>query len=130
APRAPFGVRLPHPELQNTGCVLFWGHNPSTAWLSLATDAVAAQARGARIIVVDPRRAGFASRADLWLRVRPGSDGALALGIAGEMIRNNWYDADFVRNWTNGPLLVRCDSHRFLPACELATPPINAHPEH
>jgi formylmethanofuran dehydrogenase subunit B len=38
--------------------------------------------RGMRLIVVDPRRAGLANKADIWLRVRPGTDGALALGIA------------------------------------------------
>ena len=61
--------------------------------------------------------------------MRPGSDGALALGIAGEMIRNNWFDADFVRDWTNGPLLVRTDTQRFLRAGELAKPPIDAQAE-
>ena len=71
---------------------------------------MAAQARGARLIVVDPRRAGLAARADLWLRVRPGSDGALALGIAGVMIAEGWFDKDFIRDWTNGPLLVRSDT--------------------
>ena len=39
-----------------------------------------------RLIVVDPRHAGLASKADLWLRVRPGTDGALALGLANLMI--------------------------------------------
>jgi anaerobic selenocysteine-containing dehydrogenase len=53
----------------------------------------------------------------------------LALGIAGEMIRNNWFDVDFVRDWTNGPLLVRTDTQRFLRAGELANPPIDAQPE-
>ena len=40
-----------------------------------------------KLIVVDPRRVGLASKADVWLRVRPGSDGALALGLANLMIR-------------------------------------------
>jgi anaerobic selenocysteine-containing dehydrogenase len=115
-----FGVRLPAPEFTKTGCALFWGHNPSTSWLTHATDAVAAQARGARLIVVDPRRAGLAARADLWLRVRPGSDGALALGIAGVMIAEGWFDKDFIRNWTNGPLLVRSDTGRLLTERDLS----------
>jgi anaerobic selenocysteine-containing dehydrogenase len=64
--------------------------------------------------VVDPRQAGLANKADLWLRPRPGSDGALALGIAHVMIEREWFDRDFVREWTNGPLLVRTDSGRLL----------------
>jgi anaerobic selenocysteine-containing dehydrogenase len=115
-----FGTGLSAPEFEKTGCVLFWGHNPSTSWLTHATDAVAAQARGARLIVVDPRRAGLAARADLWLRVRPGSDGALALGIAGVMIAEGWFDWDFVRDWTNGPLLVRSDTRRLLTERDLS----------
>lgn len=114
ATRYTFGAGIPAPDFDRTRCVLFWGHNPSTSWLTHATGAVAARARGARLIVVDPRRAGLAAKADLWLRVRPGTDGALALGIASEMIQRERFDRDFIRDWTNGPLLVRTDTGRFL----------------
>lgn len=102
------------PDLENAGCILYWGYNPSVARLSHATATVAALGRGARLVVVDPRRAGLAHRADAWLRVRPGTDGALALGLAHVMIERGWFDGDFVRRWTNGPLLVRADDGRFL----------------
>jgi anaerobic selenocysteine-containing dehydrogenase len=115
-----FGVGVQAPEFERTGCVLYWGHNPSTSWLTHATGALAARARGARLIVVDPRRAGLAVKADLWLRVRPGSDGALALGIAGVMLDEGWFDRAFVRDFTNGPLLVRDDTGRFLTGRDLA----------
>jgi anaerobic selenocysteine-containing dehydrogenase len=104
----------PMPDLEHAGCILFWGYNPSIARLAHATTTVAALKRGARLIVVDPRRAGLANKADLWLRIRPGSDGALALGIAGVMIERGRYDRAFVRDWTNGPLLVRADTGRLL----------------
>ena len=102
------------PDLENAGCILFWGYNPSLARLAHATAAVAALRRGARLIVVDPRRVGLASKADVWLRVRPGTDAALALGIADVMIERGWFDHAFVRDWTNGPLLVRSDNGRLL----------------
>jgi anaerobic selenocysteine-containing dehydrogenase len=108
------------PDLENAGCILFWGYNPSLARLSHATMTVAALKRGARLIVVDPRRVGLASKADVWLRARPGSDGALALGIANIMIERGWYDRDFVRDWTNGPLLVRSDNGRLLTERDLS----------
>jgi anaerobic selenocysteine-containing dehydrogenase len=108
------------PDLEHAGCILYWGYNPSVARISHATSTVAALKRGARLIVVDPRRAGMANKADLWLRVRPGSDGALALGIAGVMIDRGWYDRAFVRDWTNGPLLVRNDTGRLLTAHDLS----------
>lgn len=110
------GIRTGHamPDLAHTGCVLLWGYNPNHTRLSHATLILEALKRGAKLIVVDPRRAGFANRADVWLRVRPGSDGALALGIAHVMIQRGWYDRDFLREWSNGPLLVRADNGRYL----------------
>ncbi len=87
-----FGRGIASPDFSNTQCIVLWGHNPSATWLDHATGVTEAFARGAKIVVVDPRKAGFAMRAHQWLRVRPGSDGALALSIAGEMIRNGWYD--------------------------------------
>ena len=61
----------------------------------------------------------LAAKADLWLRVRPGSDGALALGIAGVMIAEGWFDRDFVREWSNGPHLIRADNGRLLTGRDL-----------
>jgi anaerobic selenocysteine-containing dehydrogenase len=118
-----YGASVPGvymPDLEHAGCILFWGYNPTVARLAHAVSTVAAQKRGARLIVVDPRRAGLANKADLWLRVRPGSDGALALGIAQVMIDRGWYDRDFVRDWTNGPLLVRADNGRLLTEADLS----------
>lgn len=112
-----FGAGVPGtymPDLEKAGCILFWGYNPNLARLTHATATMDALKRGARLIVVDPRRTGIAKKADLWLQVRPGTDGALALGIAQMMIENDWYDRDFIRDWTNGPLLVRSDNGRLL----------------
>ena len=119
-----YGAAVPGvyvPDLDNAGCILFWGYNPSVARLTHATGTAAALARGARLIVVDPRRVGLASKADHWLRVRPGTDAALALAMTHVMIERGWFDEDFVRRWTNAPLLVRADTGRFLRAGELAT---------
>jgi anaerobic selenocysteine-containing dehydrogenase len=108
------------PDLDRAACVLFWGYNPVVSRLAHATATRAALRRGARLIVVDPRRAGLASKADPWLRVRPGTDAALALAITNVMIERGWYDEPFVRRWTNGPLLVRTDTGRLLDARELS----------
>ncbi|MFY3744866.1 molybdopterin-containing oxidoreductase family protein [Anaeromyxobacter sp. Red801] len=112
-----FGAPVPGkylPDLENAGCILFWGYNPNHARLAHATATLAAQKRGARLVVVDPRRTEPARRADAWLQVRPGTDAALALGLAGVMIERGWFDEPFVREWTNGPLLVRSDTGRLL----------------
>jgi len=118
-----FGAPVPGkymPDLDRAGCILFWGYNPAVSRLAHATATRAALHRGAKLIVVDPRRAGLATKADPWLRVRPGTDAALALAITHVMIERGWYDETFVRRWTNGPLLVRSDTGRFLRAGDLS----------
>jgi anaerobic selenocysteine-containing dehydrogenase len=112
-----YGTAVPAvylPDLDSAGCILFWGYNPTVARLSHATATVAALRRGARLVVVDPRRAGLAARADEWLRVRPGTDAALALSLTHVMIERGWFDRDFVNRWTNGRALVRLDDGRLL----------------
>jgi anaerobic selenocysteine-containing dehydrogenase len=54
------------------------------------------------LILVDPRATALAGRADLWLRVRPGTDAALALGMLNVIINEGLYDEDFVERWTHG----------------------------
>ncbi len=118
-----YGASVPGeymPDLDRAGCILFWGYNPSVSRLAHATATRAALSRGATLIVVDPRRTGLGTKADPWLRVRPGTDAALALAITNVMIERGWYDEVFVRRWTNGPFLVRADTGRFLRANDLS----------
>lgn len=109
-----FGCGLPTADYQHSDLILLWGHNPANVWLAQADAIGAAQARGAKLVVIDPRRTGNARNADLWLRVRPGTDAVLALGVARLLIERDAYDEDFVRKWTNAPFLVREDNGHFL----------------
>lgn len=58
--------------------------------------------RAEHLILIDPRATRLAGRADLWLRIRPGTDAALALGMLNVIINEELYDRDFVQNWTYG----------------------------
>ncbi len=58
--------------------------------------------RAEHLILIDPRATRLASRADLWLKVRPGTDAALALGMLHVIIKEGLHDKDFVENWTHG----------------------------
>jgi anaerobic selenocysteine-containing dehydrogenase len=107
------------PDYEQTGCILLWGFNPTTSWLAQAESVTRALKRGAKLIVVDPRRAGLANRADEWLRVRPAADGPLAMALAHQLIINGWFDAQFIRDWSNGPLLVREDTEELLTTDDL-----------
>jgi anaerobic selenocysteine-containing dehydrogenase/ferredoxin-NADP reductase len=104
-----YGTALPYPDFQNTDLIVLWGANPSATWLDQATQIAEAKARGARIMVVDPRRAGFAIGAEHWLRVRPGSDGVLALGMLRHLMQRGLFATPFLRRWTNAALLVKPD---------------------
>jgi len=108
-------------DIAETGCLILWGYNPSFSRITHATATVAGLKRGMKLIVIDPRNVGLANKADVWLRVRPGTDGALALGLANIMIERGWYDQEFVRAWSNGPLLVRSDTDRLLKTEDLVS---------
>ncbi len=119
APAYTFGAGIGMPDYASTGCMLLWGFNPATSWLAQATAVQQARKRGAKLIVVDPRRAGLAVSADLWLRPHPGSDGALALGLAHALIETGRYDRDFLAQWSDAPFLVADGNERPLTAADL-----------
>jgi len=92
--------RVADPE--NSSCVLLWASNPTNSNPMLAKSILRAKDRGAKLIVVDPRRTPLAKEADLHIRPRPGSDCALLMSMMNVIISEELYDEDFVRNWTFG----------------------------
>lgn len=109
-----FGSGIPPADYANADTILLWGHNPANTWLAQANAISVGRGKGAKIVVVDPRPTAFAKQADVWLPVRPGTDGALALGMIHIMFEENLFDDHFLRNWTNAPLLVREDNGLFV----------------
>jgi anaerobic selenocysteine-containing dehydrogenase len=114
ASRFTYGSDIGTPDFARTDCVLLWGHNPAATWLARSVEIQKAVRRGAKLVVVDPRPTLYARRADCWLQVRPGTDQALALGIANLLLQSGRFDAGFVRQWTNAALLVREDTGALL----------------
>lgn len=111
-----FGRGIGFPDYDNADAIVLWGHNPARTWLAQATRIADARRRGAKVVVIDPKPNGSGQQADLWLRIRPGADGALALGAVRHLIATGNFDADFVDAWTNGSLLVDRATGRFLRA--------------
>jgi anaerobic selenocysteine-containing dehydrogenase len=62
---------------------------------------IEAKQRGAKLIVLDTRLSNTATHADHWLSPWPGSEPAILLAIANELIRSGRYDRAFVRRWWN-----------------------------
>jgi len=106
------------PDFNHTQCMLIWGHNPANTFNAYNQQINSALKKKAKLIVVDPRRTQVAAKADAWLQVKPGTDGALALGMIHVMLEHTLYNADFVTDWTNAPLLLRCDTGDLLRASD------------
>ena len=68
---------------------------------------------GGKLIVVDPQKNDIAKLADLWIRIKPGSDGAFAAGVLKVIIDEELYDADIVANWTLGFDKIEAEVARF-----------------
>ena len=90
------------PSYAKTKCAVVWGRNPEQSKIGEEAAVFAAQKRGAKLIVVDPRATGLAKKADLHIQVRPGTDCALALALMNVIIAEELYDKAFVEKWTFG----------------------------
>lgn len=77
--------------------------------------------RGAKLVTITPEYSPPATKSDYWLPIRPQTDAALFLGIAKIIIDNQWYDKEFVKQFTDLPLLVRTDNLKRLRASEIFT---------
>lgn len=94
---------FPQPDFSNTDCIVLFGHNPKRhSWVPVFNAIVGAQKRGAKLIVLDPRKSEMAERADIWLPLKPGTDAALCFGWLNVIINEKLYDEDFVAKWCVG----------------------------
>ena len=82
--------------------ILVWGANIHGNNVHLWPFIVEARRKGAKLWVIDPVRTRTAALADRHLRIHPGSDLALALGLAHVILAENLHDADYVARHTNG----------------------------
>jgi len=91
-------------DIENAELIVVWGVNPATDSPPLDYQRIIqARGRGAEVVVIDPRRTNIAkvTNAD-WIPIKPGTDGALALGLCNVIIEEELYDEDFLQNWTLG----------------------------
>ena len=93
---------VPSPDVDNSACIVLWGINPSQTGLPRQLRLQRARERGAKLIVIDPRRTRSARGAELHLQPRPGTDGALALGMLRVIVDDGLFDREFVAKWTIG----------------------------
>jgi len=85
-----------------TKCLILWGVGGAMSLASQRKNLKRFREQGGKLIVIDPRMSDLAEMADIWLQVRPGSDGALAYGMINVVIAEKLYDANFVAQWCEG----------------------------
>ena len=98
------------PDFERANCIVIWGANPNASrnygeplTLERFSKAIPeAKKRGARVIVIDPRRTELAASADEWIDIAVGTDLALGLSLLNVIIAEQLYDSEFVSNWTVG----------------------------
>ena len=91
-------------DIGHSEIIFCWGKNPKTdsGPLSAYRAILEAKERGAKLVVIDPCRAGMGEMADMWVPIIPGSDGALAMAMTKLILERHLYDEGFVKNYTRG----------------------------
>lgn len=101
-----FGYQAVDPakvDLENARAILLVGsHLGENIQVSMIKSWVNGLAKGAKLIVVDPRFSTAAGKADLWLPIRPGTDMALLLAWINYVIKKGLYDKEFVKKYCKG----------------------------
>ena len=94
---------MPPTQLRDSDFIVVWGNNVTVSNLHLMREINAAKAAsGAKLVVIDPKRIKIAEQADLHIAIHPGTDVALALGLAAELERRGAHDLAFVNEWVAG----------------------------
>ncbi len=89
-------------QFEHSRLIVFWGTNAVASNLHLWRRAQEAKRRGARLVAIDPYRSLTAERCDQHIALLPGTDAALALGLAHVLVREGWLDHDYIARYTLG----------------------------
>ena len=106
-------------SVEQAKTIVAWGMNwiatkmPDAHWLTEA------RMKGTRVVVIACEYSATATKADDVVVVRPGTTPALALGFANVIMQENLYDKEFVKQWTDMPILVRMDTLKYLKAADV-----------
>ncbi|HDR9176551.1 TPA: molybdopterin oxidoreductase family protein [Burkholderia vietnamiensis] len=94
------GMHLEH--FEESELILIWGANPIASSLHFWTRAQEAKRRGARLVAIDPYRSLTAEKCHQHIALKPGTDGAFALGMMNVLITENLLDHDYIAHHTVG----------------------------
>ncbi len=99
-----FGHPLPTKDFANSRFVMLWGCDPfgPNEALHENRELVEAMKKGCKLVIVDPNRSRTAEKADVWVPIKPGTDGAMALAMAHRIVETEAYDREFCEQWVYG----------------------------
>lgn len=89
-------------DIANAKLIILWGKNPAETNIHQMLYIEKALEKGAKLIVIDPRRTQSSERAEMLIQPRPGTDGALALALAHLIIKNDHIDENFIDQYVHG----------------------------
>ncbi len=98
----------------NAKTIFVWGANPATTRIPDAHYIYEAALNGSTVVSISPDYNSTSIKADLWIHPKPGTDAALALGMAHQIIKAGKFDAANIKEQTDMPFLVRNDTGMFL----------------
>ena len=110
-------------DLLKSKVIILWGSNPSEATPQNWHFIMEAKKAGATLICIDPNYTVAASRSDIHVTIRPGTDNALVMAMINTVIENNWLDTEFIKKATVGPFLVKASDGKFLRNSDLGVEP-------
>ncbi|MCI8367762.1 MAG: molybdopterin-dependent oxidoreductase [Eggerthellaceae bacterium] len=105
--------------------VVIWGSNPvhsapqNWRWIQHAKE------QGTQVLTIDPIKSATAHKSDVYVPIKPTTDGYLALAMARYIVENNLQNDDFIRNRTTAPLLVRRDTGLLLRKSDFEEVPVD-----
>ncbi len=102
-----------------TNVAVFWGCNPNTSRIPDAHYLWEGKYNGSKVVVITPEFNSTAIHADLWVPVKNGADGHLAMAVMHEIVAKKLYDPKRVKTFTDLPLLVRKDDGKLLRLSDL-----------
>ncbi len=110
-------------DIVNAKTVILWGANPSEAQPQSWHFIMEAKAAGANLITIDPNYTIAASRSDMHVTLRAGTDNILIMAMMNYIVENNWIDIDFIKKSSVGPFLVKASDGKFLRMSDLGVEP-------
>lgn len=96
-------------------CIVFWAQNPLSTQTHCWPFVMQARENGAKLIVIDPVKTRTAKQADIHVALKPGTDGALAMGLIHVITQENLIDANYVGKYCLGYRELKQRAARFTP---------------